>query len=152
MAVLGAGFLTLANAQTVSGTATGGTTPSGKHGFMQNLTDAQKAAMQQAKTLFDAGKKDEAKALLQQNGITIPEGGHSRGRMHMDMRKVDEAIANGDFATFQNLASTTPLGKVDQATFNLLTPEFKAKMQTETNIQSILKNAGIEFGPHSPNN
>ncbi len=41
--------------------------------FFQNLTDAQKATLQQAKTLADAGKMDEAKTLLTNAGIKIPE-------------------------------------------------------------------------------
>ncbi len=37
-----------------------------------NLTDAQKATLKEAKTLRDAGKKDEAKALLDKAGIKKP--------------------------------------------------------------------------------
>lgn len=42
-------------------------------GFFQNLTSAQKEALNQAKILTDAGKPEEAKTLLTQVGIKIPE-------------------------------------------------------------------------------
>lgn len=40
--------------------------------MMDNLTDVQKAALEQARPLFAAGKHDEAKALLRAAGITPP--------------------------------------------------------------------------------
>ncbi|MFA5132232.1 MAG: hypothetical protein WC444_02810 [Candidatus Paceibacterota bacterium] len=50
---------------------------------MQNLTDAQKATMTQAKALFAAGKNTEAQALLDAAGIKMPAGGH-RGAGEMN--------------------------------------------------------------------
>ncbi len=50
----------------------------GKHGdrdredMMSNLTDAQKATLAQAKTLFEAGKITEGQALLDSAGIKMP--------------------------------------------------------------------------------
>lgn len=46
-----------------------------------NLTDEQKAVLEQAMTLRKEGKQDEAKALLEQSGIQIPEKG-KRGFGH----------------------------------------------------------------------
>jgi hypothetical protein len=42
------------------------------HGLPPNLTDAQKQAFEQAKPLFEAGKVDEAKAILDAAGIKPP--------------------------------------------------------------------------------
>jgi hypothetical protein len=42
-------------------------------GFFQNLTDAQKEVLKHAKELTDAGKAEEAKILLTNAGIKIPE-------------------------------------------------------------------------------
>ncbi len=44
-----------------------------KEGSMKHLTDAQKATLAQAKTLFEAGNKTEAQALLVASGIKMPE-------------------------------------------------------------------------------
>ncbi len=135
------------NAQTVTGTVTSGTTSSP---MRQELTDAQKTILDQAKVLFDAGKQDEAKALLTASGINFPPGGkaHGRGEKKGNMREIDAAIASGNFATFQTLASTSPLASITQATFNLLTPEFLAKQNAEKNIQTILTNSGIQMPQH----
>ncbi len=43
------------------------------------ITDAQKAAFAQAKTLFEAGKADEAKQVLADAGIKAPPFVHGRG-------------------------------------------------------------------------
>ncbi len=43
------------------------------------ITDAQKAAFQQAKTLFEAGKADEAKQVLADVGLKLPPFVHGRG-------------------------------------------------------------------------
>ncbi len=42
-------------------------------GFFQNLTDAQKEILKQAKALTDLGKPEEAKKMLTDAGIKIPE-------------------------------------------------------------------------------
>lgn len=51
----------------------------GGAGLKQNLTDAQKTTMKQAREFMKAGKQDEAKALLTSAGITLPA---HRGGMH----------------------------------------------------------------------
>ncbi len=147
LGIAGASLVTLVNAQTVTGTVTGGTPNTGA-GMRQELTSAQKAIMTQVKVLFDAGKKDEAKALLTANGINLPAKGAGHGRGMGNMRELDTAIASGDYAKFQTLASTSPFASITQATFNLLTPEFLAKQNAEKNIQTILTNAGIQMPQH----
>jgi signal transduction histidine kinase len=62
-----------------------------------------------------------------------------------EMRKIDEAIIAGDYATFVNLASTSPFKSITQDTFNQLVPQFKAKQAAETQIKAILESAGIKF-------
>lgn len=132
----------LASAQSAPTTQT--TTNTGTR-MMQNLTDAQKAVLEKAKALFEAGKKDEAKALLDQNGLKGPRGhGKGPGKDGGNRKAIEEAIVAGNFATFQSVASSSPLAKIDLATFKLLTPQFVAKKNAEDQIRSILKTAGIE--------
>ena len=136
----------LANAQDVSPTTN--TQAGAGMKMMQNLTDAQKAVMEKAKALFEAGKKDEAKTLLETNGIKMPQG-HGRGMGkgmrgdHGNRKAIEEAITAGDFTAFQTVASSSPLKGLNQATFNLLTPQFTAKKNAEDQIRAILKAAGI---------
>ncbi len=63
-------------------------------GFFQNLTDAQKETLKRAKALTDAGKPEEAKKLLTDAGIKIPEhkgpflqGAHPRFEHLTDAQK-----------------------------------------------------------------
>jgi hypothetical protein len=142
ISTLGLAGLNLANAQDLASTST---QPQGFGArMMQNLTDAQKTVLDQAKKLFEAGKKDEAKTLLEQNGIRGPAGRGQgmKGKM-MNRKAMEDAIIAGNFQAFQSVASTSPLAKIDQTTFNLLVPQFQAKKSAETQIQAILKNAGI---------
>lgn len=121
----------------------------------QNLTDAQKATLEQAHTLFESGKADEAKTLLTNAGIKMPErpqgdkGG--KGGMRGDMKKVDEAIISGDYATFKSLASTTPLANINEATFNSLKAPMQARKAADDQVQSILKSAGITMAQKDVN-
>lgn len=126
-----------------------------KHSYaaMQNLTDAQKAIMVQVKDLYKAGKIAEAKALLTQNGINMPIGMHKGAKDWKDDKgnkqnhqKMEDAIIAGDFVTFQSVATNTKFAKIDQVTFNLLSPQYIAEKNAETQIQSILKNAVISQG------
>lgn len=114
-----------------------------------NLTDAQKAVMEQAKTLFDAGKSDEAKTLLTNAGIQMPQGHRGMGA---DMKKVHEAIATGDYATFKTIAASTPLANLSETTFNSLVSPMKAKIDAEKQIDSILSSAGISLGQREASN
>jgi hypothetical protein len=57
---------------------------------------------------------------------------------------VHEAIVAGDFAKFQALASTTPIGKIDANVFNNLSTQMKIIQAAKTQVDTILKNAGIE--------
>jgi hypothetical protein len=106
-----------------------------------NLTTEQKAVMEQARTLFESGKRDEAKTLLDNAGIKMPERG-GKG-MHGNMQAVDDAIVAGDYTAFKTAATNGPLANIDQATFNSLKSPVEAKRAAETQIQTILKNAGV---------
>jgi uncharacterized membrane-anchored protein len=57
------------------------------HGVPENLTDAQKAAMAQAKKLMNEGKPDEAKKILEAAGIKRPQGHMMKG--HFDKNLTD---------------------------------------------------------------
>jgi hypothetical protein len=112
-----------------------------------NLTDAQKTVMEQARTLFESGKQTEAKALLDNAGIKMPARGERRGPggMHGNMKATDDAIVAGDYTTFKTAAANGPLANIDQATFNSLKAPVEAKRAAETQIQTILKNAGVSM-------
>lgn len=116
------------------------------------ITEAQKGILDQVKSLFQSGKTTEAKTLLEQNGLQNfigkkgkGQGGmHGKGNMHQNRKAIEDAIIAGNFANFQTVASTSPLAKIDQNTFNLLTPQFIARKAANEQIQNILKAAGIQ--------
>lgn len=117
------------------------------------LTDAQKSIYEQAMSLFKSGKGTEAKTLLEQNNLKLGFGKMMRDKNehkgkhkqpHEDRKDIEDAIATGNFTLFQQLASSTPMAKIDQNTFNSLTPQFQALKNARTNIENILKSAGIE--------
>lgn len=111
-----------------------------------NLTDAQKSVLIQAKTLFDSGKRDEAKTLLDNAGIKMPARGEHGGRGdHGNMKAVDDAIVAGDYTAFKTAAANGPLANISQDVFNQLKAPVVAKQSAETQIQTILKNAGVEM-------
>jgi hypothetical protein len=114
-----------------------------------NLTDTQKGIFEQAMSLFRSGKTTDAKALLEQNNMKpsfhkMKHGKHGHGKMHGNRKEIEEAIAAGDYAKFVQVASSSPMAKIDQNTFNSLTPHFQALKNARTNIENILKAAGIE--------
>lgn len=149
---LGMAGASLANAQTVTANTQNTGTGIGQR-MMQNLTDTQKVVLDKARTLFQSGKQTEADALLAANGIQIPKkgmGGMHGGKGMGDRKAIEDAIIAGNFATFQTVASTSPLAKIDQATFNLLTPQFQARKAANDQITTILKNVGITAPGHGP--
>lgn len=109
-----------------------------------NLTAAQKATLEQARTLFESGKQSEAKTLLDNAGIKMPARGERGGKaMHANMKAVDDAIVAGDYTAFKTAAANGPLANIDQTTFNSLKAPVEAKRAAESQIQTILKNAGV---------
>ena len=111
---------------------------------MQNLTDAQKSIMTQAKALFDQGKKTEAEKLLADNGITIPKRGENgKGGMHEDRSKMDAAIVSGDYQAFKLLAVNSPLANISESVFKSLQAPTLAQKQARESIDSILTAAGV---------
>ncbi|MFO0764923.1 MAG: hypothetical protein U0487_02660 [Patescibacteria group bacterium] len=87
------------------------------------LTQEQKDALDQAKQLFDQGKKDEAKALLDKAGVKPPQGKHGpRGEESAEMKAHHEAvmaaIKANDFAKFKELTKDAPFAdQIDAAAF-----------------------------------
>ena len=114
----------------------------------QVLTDAQKAAMEKARSLFQSGKAAEAKTVLDQAGIKhMPKDlkGKTKGPNHADRKVVRDAIIAGDYNTFKLAASSTPLANISQDVFNQLRAPMQAEKTAREQIQSILKNAGIQL-------
>lgn len=70
--------------------------------------------------------------------------GKKAGNMHANKKAVHEAMVAGDFAKFQTLASSTPIGKIDQTTFNNLSAQMKIISAARTQVDTILKAAGVE--------
>ena len=111
-----------------------------------NLTDTQKSIFEQAMSLFKSGKSDEAKTLLDQNNLKPGFGKMMRDKKgkHENREAMHNAISSGNYTEFQKLASTAPMAKIDQNTFNSLTPHFQVLKNAKTNIENILKAAGVE--------
>lgn len=150
LGVIGAGSLAFAQtADTTSVNTTSINSNSQSHPTpteFANLTDAQKSVLQQAKTLFDAGKGSEAKTLLDNAGIKMPPRGDHGGRGdHGNMKAVDDAIIAGDYTAFKAAAANGPLANISQDVFNSLKAPVAVKQSAETQIQTILKNAGVEM-------
>lgn len=96
---------------------------------MPNLTDAQKETLKQAKTLFEAGKKDEAETLLKNAGIKMPM--HREGGEHGRMGKPPFAnLTDAQKTTLQQARTLFEAGKKDEA-------------------DALLKNAGITLPTHT---
>lgn len=112
------------------------------------LTDDQKAAMEKARTLFQAGNTEEAQTVLTDAGIKF---GPMMRKMHSkeDRQKIDEALSSGDYATFQELTADAPFS-------DKLTPEIFSKLQEAYKLrqsgdmegaQAIMDELGIK-PPH----
>jgi hypothetical protein len=100
----------------------------------------------------------QVKSLLQQNGLKSfgsremhgnKLDNHTKmmmkfGNKNNDRKAIEAAIIAGDWATFQTVASSSPLKNLSQETFNLLTPQFQAKKNAEDNIRNILSQAGVK--------
>jgi hypothetical protein len=91
------------------------------------LTEEQRATLDQAKTLREEGKMDEAKALLESSGLfkKMPLPGKRMGflKQHPPMfiahrEEVKTALTNNDFAAFKELTKDAPFADtLNEATF-----------------------------------
>lgn len=95
---------------------------------MTNLTDAQKTAMDQAHTLFEAGKADEAKAILKTAGITIGEH-----KPFAEMKAYFDSLTDAQKATLKQAHDLMEAG--DKA-----------------GADKLLSDAGITLPPHPNDN
>lgn len=85
------------------------------HMEMKNFTDTQKAVMEQAKILFDAGKADEAKTLLTNAGITMmPHGGH-KGSMNEEMKTYFDSLTDAQKEALKQSRELMKEGKKTEA-------------------------------------
>lgn len=110
------------------------------------LTQEQKDALTQAKDLFDQGKKDEAKALLEKAGVKPPHGKHGpRGEESAEMKAnraaVEAAIKANDFAKFKELTAKAPFAdQIDAAAFaKLVKAEALRAAGDEAGAKEVLK-------------
>lgn len=93
---------------------------------LANLTDAQKAALEQAKALHEEGKHDEAKALLESAGVPMPPHGGMMGKgekgMHfMGNAEARSALEAGDYTAWKAAMADHPnVDLLTQDVFNKL--------------------------------
>ncbi len=124
--IMGVGLLTLVGTGfAMAQTPTGSTTVNGLNGIPNQ-------GIQKMHTGKD-GNRGKHKGM----------GGMGMGGKKGNMKIAHEAIIAGDFAKFQLLASTTPIGKIDQNTFTNLSTQMKIAKAAREQIQTILKNAGV---------
>lgn len=110
------------------------------------LTDAQKTAMEKARSLFQSGKADEAKTVLDQAGIKhMDKKVKGKGPKHADRTVTRDAIIAGDYNAFKLAASSTPLANISQDVFNQLRAPMQAEKTAREQVETILKNAGIQL-------
>lgn len=88
-------------------------------GNFPELTDEQKAIMEQVRELHQAGKFDEAKALIESSDLPMPMGPKGdRPEMDGHREEVRQAIEDNDFETFKELTADAPFAdKVTEANF-----------------------------------
>lgn len=121
-----------------------------RRNFGQVLTDAQKTAMEKAKTLFAAGKGDEAKAVLEQVGVKQLAKSNGKMKGHgklggVNRQAVQDAIIAGDYTAFKAAASSTPLANISPDVFNQLRAPMQAEKTAREQMRTILKNAGVQL-------
>ena len=109
-----AGLANAQNSNQITGQTSSTSQTGPMHTFMQNLTDAQKTVLTQARALFKAGNSSAAETLLTQNGIKIGAGMHERnergamkGKGGESRKAINDAIIAGNFSVFQQVASTS---------------------------------------------
>jgi hypothetical protein len=118
--------------------------------FMQTLTDAQKTAMEKAKSLFAAGKPGEAKTVLDQAGVKQLAKAKGKMKGHgknggANREAVNTAIIAGDYTAFKTAASSTPMANISQDVFNSLRAPMQARKEADEQVRTILTNAGIQL-------
>lgn len=117
-AVLVPAFLLLAASGSVavaqSAAADSGDGSQMRHGqkgeFLANLTDEQKAALDEAHKLMQSGDKEGAKAVLDAAGIDRPDFGRGHGMRGPRNEAAEVAIENGDYNAFLAAIADRPEG------------------------------------------
>lgn len=85
-----------------------------------------------------SGSKQEMRKMFKEQHKSKKEGRKA------DKKVVHDAIIAGDFTKFKVLATSTPIGKIDQATFNNLSAQMKIIQAAKAQVDSILKAVGVE--------
>ncbi len=100
----------------------------GMSGARPEFTDEQRTILEQVRELHKQGKRDEARALLESAGVPARprmmkfRAHPSDEKMREHHQAVQDAIKNGDYAAFQELAKDAPFaGKIDEAAFTKMT-------------------------------
>jgi hypothetical protein len=109
--------------------------PGGAHGVQNggkefaNLTDAQKTAMSQAKSLFEAGKLTEAKSVLSAVGIAMPVRAHKGDHNDAQRKAFESSLTDAQKAALKQAHDLMKSGKKDEA-------------------DALIKSAGITLPSH----
>lgn len=115
------------------------------------LTDAQKAALEQAKTLRADGKTTEASALLKQAGLSgfgnrhSGRGGPPEGINRTNHDAIEKAIEANDFTAYTALTKGSPMeGKIDATQFaKLVQAHVLIKSGDTAGAKAILNTLGL---------
>ena len=82
------------------------TASASQDGVFENLTEEQKAAMEQVRELKEEGNHEEARAIAEEAGLP-----HKHGRHHQDREAVKEAIENNDYEAFLEVTKDHPFAE-----------------------------------------
>ena len=129
-------------ASTNTTTTTSDTRPA--HGAKQELTEAQPAALETARSLRAQGKDEEAKSTLLNAGLPDRPFGRHRHEMNESRAKLETAISANDYATFSSLKANTPFSAIDESGFAKLVEAQKLRDQGKHDeAKAIMDTLGI---------
>ncbi len=128
----------------------------GMNAARPELSDEQKATLEQVRELHKQGKRDEAHALLESAGFPMRPmmmARHNRKDVRKDMRERHEAIRSavqsGDYAAFQELTKDAPFAsEMAEAVFKTLVEASKLREAGDVQgAKTLIDESGIKR-PH----
>lgn len=122
--------------------------------IFESLTSAQRQILEEAHELHMQGKDEEAKELIEEAGIELPEF-RAQHKKHNDNRekrieKFKTLIEQDDFESFQNLVAGTPMSNIidTEEKFEALVQAHELRIEGKHDeAKEILEAAGVKpFG------
>ncbi len=122
--------------------------------MFENLTAAQQSILEEAHELHKQGKDEEAKELIEEAGIELPEPRdhhHEHGVNREErMEKFKTLIEQDDFESFQSLVAGTPMADIidTEEKFEALVQAHELRLEGKhKEAKEILEEAGLKpFG------